>query len=220
MSSTTPLTDAINALTTRANGITGASDTTLSDAVDSLIDGYTSATAHTIYFEFTDETNTTITAYYDGTFISDAIRATVPRIYGNKTVSLAQLDNVTWYELSNIPLNTELVDYNTITTGYKLNDNGAMIEGNAWDCVTDYIFVDPSMAFAITCRDWTNIGIYDSNKNFITVVSSHNVGGTTTEDGFVQFTVAPSSLPSNAAYVMLVGNAYDIERSLSVIRTA
>ena len=36
----TPLTDAINALTTYANSVTGASDTTLSDAVDSLVDGY------------------------------------------------------------------------------------------------------------------------------------------------------------------------------------
>lgn len=35
-----PLTDAINALTTYANGITGASDTTLSDAVRTLADGY------------------------------------------------------------------------------------------------------------------------------------------------------------------------------------
>lgn len=36
----TPLTDAINALTTYANGVTGASDTNLSDAVHTLADGY------------------------------------------------------------------------------------------------------------------------------------------------------------------------------------
>lgn len=59
-----------------------------------------SATQHTIYFEFTDDTNTTITAYYDSTFISDAITATTPTTYGGKTVDLAQLDNVTWYERS------------------------------------------------------------------------------------------------------------------------
>lgn len=35
-----PLTDAINALITYANEITGQSDTTLSDAVESLVDGY------------------------------------------------------------------------------------------------------------------------------------------------------------------------------------
>jgi len=36
----TPLTDSINALTAYANEITGASDTTLSDAVYSLVEGY------------------------------------------------------------------------------------------------------------------------------------------------------------------------------------
>ena len=36
----TPLTDAIVALTTYANTVTGASDTTLSDAVDTLTSGY------------------------------------------------------------------------------------------------------------------------------------------------------------------------------------
>lgn len=36
----TPLTDAINALTTYANSVTGQSDTSLSDAVDSLVAGY------------------------------------------------------------------------------------------------------------------------------------------------------------------------------------
>lgn len=40
MPSTQPLTDAINALTTYANSVTGASDTSLSDAVDTLVDGY------------------------------------------------------------------------------------------------------------------------------------------------------------------------------------
>lgn len=35
-----PLTDAINALTRYANETTGASDTTLSDAVETLVAGY------------------------------------------------------------------------------------------------------------------------------------------------------------------------------------
>lgn len=37
---TTPLTDGINALTAYINEVTGASDTTLSDAVESLVAGY------------------------------------------------------------------------------------------------------------------------------------------------------------------------------------
>ena len=56
-----------------------------------------SATAHTILFEFEDETSTSITAYYDGAFISDAITATTPISYGGKTVDSASLDGVAWY---------------------------------------------------------------------------------------------------------------------------
>ena len=40
MPTTTPLTDAINALTTYSNTVTGASDQTLSDAVATLAAGY------------------------------------------------------------------------------------------------------------------------------------------------------------------------------------
>ena len=59
--------------------------------------GTPSATAHTILFEFEDTTTATITAYYDSTFISDAIKATVPTSYGGKTVQEASLDGVAWY---------------------------------------------------------------------------------------------------------------------------
>lgn len=54
-------------------------------------------TAHTIYFEFSDGTDITITGYWDSSFISDAIRATTPSTYGQKTVDSASLDGVEWY---------------------------------------------------------------------------------------------------------------------------
>lgn len=47
MSTTTPLTDKIQALTTYANSVTGASDSTLSEAVATLAAGYGSATLTT-----------------------------------------------------------------------------------------------------------------------------------------------------------------------------
>ena len=59
--------------------------------------GSPSATQHTIYFEFTDSTDATINAWYDSSFISDAITATEPTTYGQKTVDSASLDGVTWY---------------------------------------------------------------------------------------------------------------------------
>jgi hypothetical protein len=59
--------------------------------------GGSSGTQHTILFEFEDETTTTITAYYDSTFISSAITATTPTTYDSKTVEQASLDGVAWY---------------------------------------------------------------------------------------------------------------------------
>lgn len=56
-----------------------------------------SQTQHTILFEFEDTTTESITAYWDGTFISDAITATTPTEYGGKTVQEASLDGVAWY---------------------------------------------------------------------------------------------------------------------------
>ena len=70
----TPLTDAINALITYANSVTGASDTTLSDAVHTLADGYGGggSTRTTIV---PDQTITVSTAYnqisYNSLFVAD-----------------------------------------------------------------------------------------------------------------------------------------------------
>lgn len=68
--------------------------------VEGTASGTPSATQHTILFEFTDETSATITAYYDSSFISDAITSTTPTEYGGKTVDSASLDGVTWYTKS------------------------------------------------------------------------------------------------------------------------
>lgn len=78
--------------------------------------GSPSSTAHTVYFEFSDNTNTTLTIYYDDAFTGGAITATTPTSYGNKTVTLAQLDGVTWYDRTN---SWELVNEGR----YTLNDS-------------------------------------------------------------------------------------------------
>lgn len=59
--------------------------------------GTPSATAHTIEFEFSDGTSTTLTGYWDAAFITSAITATTPTEYGGKTVESASLDGVAWY---------------------------------------------------------------------------------------------------------------------------
>lgn len=62
-----------------------------------------SATRHTLYFEYEDESNETVYAYYDDALISPAITATTPTTHNNKTVTLAQLDGTTWYSYTPTP---------------------------------------------------------------------------------------------------------------------
>ena len=58
------------------------------------------ATQHTIHLEFSDSTDTDINVYYDDSLLGTMITAYEPSTwtYSSKTVTLAQLDNVTWYD--------------------------------------------------------------------------------------------------------------------------
>ena len=183
--------------------------------------GAPSATQHTVYFEFSDETDATITAYYDSTFISDAIKATTPKTYGGKMVTLAQLDGVTWYEVSSgIPLNTELVDYNAVRAGYIVGDSGAIEAGESWECVTDYLPIDSSMTFTFKMLDWYNLGLYDANKNVVQAYGSHDIADST-GNNIATGTLNSSRIPSTAKYVVLTGSPYNLSsNTLSLIRTA
>lgn len=178
-----------------------------------------SATAHTIYFEFTDETDATITAYYDSTFISDAITATTPTTYGGKTVTLAELDGVAWYEPANIPLNTQLVNYTTCTANSTLDGSGQVIE-QEWYYVTDYIPVASGMAFSYTAGFWTYIAVYDSSHNVVNVINVSNDGTADPDDSnLAHGTLSGNKLPSNSAYVRMSGVGLNSDY-ISLIRTA
>lgn len=61
-----------------------------------------SVTQHTIHLEFSDETDTDITVYYSDSFFGTAITSYEPNpwTYNNKIVYVAQLDNVTWYDVT------------------------------------------------------------------------------------------------------------------------
>ena len=60
--------------------------------------GGSGLTQHTIHLEFTDSTDTDIEVDYDDALIGTMITAYEPTTYGGKTVTLAQLDGVTWYQ--------------------------------------------------------------------------------------------------------------------------
>lgn len=57
-------------------------------------------TQHEIHLEFSDSTDTDIEVDYDDSWVGSLITSTTPVTYGAKTVTLAQLDGVTWYQLS------------------------------------------------------------------------------------------------------------------------
>lgn len=184
--------------------------------------GTPSATQHTILFEFEDNTNTTITAYWDGTFISDAIRATTPRTYNNKTVTLAQLDGTTWYSYdpSTIPLNTQLIDFTKVANGYIADatwDNGVPYEYE-WASVSDFTEIDPSMTFSYIGFASFFVCFYDSSKTFI---SGFKISDDTGEsDGHPTGTLTPAKIPANAKYVRIDSMKDPDATTMSLIRTA
>ena len=182
--------------------------------------GTPSQTQHSIYFEFSDSTDTTITGYWDDSFISNAITATTPTTYGQKTVTLAQLDGVTWYEVGgDIPLNTELVDYTAVRTGYLIDNSGNIVSGESWECVTDYMPVDSTMTFTWKMRDWYTFALYDASKTPVITYNAHDIADSTASD-VATGTLNSSRIPATAKYVVLVGNSYALQSSLSLIRTA
>lgn len=182
--------------------------------------GTPSQTQHTIYFEFEDNTNTTIIGYWDNSFITNTILATTPRTYNNKTVTLAQLDGTTWYEPAAIPLNTELIDFSLCTANSAIDSGTGEIHEQEWYYVSDYIAVDPTMTFTYKAGIWTNIGLYDSSKTVVRTINIYDDGTPDPDNGnLATGTLNSSKMSSSVAYVRLssVGTTSD---EMSLIRTA
>lgn len=181
--------------------------------------GTPSQTQHTIYFEFSDNTSTTITAYWDGSFISDAITATKPNTHDGKTITLAQLDGVTWYNPADIPLNTQLIDYTACKSGYVVNSDGTEAAAE-YGNITDYTLIDPSMTFSYAAYRWWSMGFYTEDKTFIEEVRQDTYADTTDDMDISHGTLTPARIPSNAKYIRL-SYTYDSSADyISLIRTA
>lgn len=180
--------------------------------------GTPSATAHTIYFEFSDGTNTTIMAYYDDAFISSAITATTPSTYGSKTVTLAELDGVAWYEPANIPIGVELIDYSKITANTAINSQG-QVESTQWYYTSDYTVVDPSMTFEYTASYWHYIGVYDENKNVLRAIYAYQDSTVSSQDSNIGLGTLSGSELTNAKYVRIC-SSHQSSPGMSLIRTA
>ena len=182
--------------------------------------GVTSPTQHTIHFEFSDSTETDINVYYDDAFISSLITSTTPTLYGQKTVFIAALDNVTWYDANAIPIGVELIDYTKCTQDYAIDSDGT-VYAEQWYCVSDYTPIMPGQTYSYTGIYWFNMAFYDSTKTLISALSMYQDGTQDTENTNVcHGTLSGNKIPSNAAYVRITGGYNPSDESLSLIRTA
>ena len=139
--------------------------------------------------------------------------------HSGKTVTLAQLDGVTWYEPTSIPLNTQLIDFNDVLTGCAIDEDGSIISSDAWNCITDYTEINSTMTFTWTCNQYAYIGFYDSSKTAISTVMADSIK-TSATNYVASGTLTSSTIPPNAVYIAMQGNSYGIEDTLSLIRTA
>ena len=183
--------------------------------------GTPSATRHTLYFEFDNGTNQTVYAYYDDAFIGSAITATRPTTKDNKTVTLAQLDGVTWYSYDPtlIPLNTQLIDYNAVTNGYIIDGDTGELTAQEGGSASDYTQIDPSMTFKFIGYTWFDCAFYDSSKAYISGFRVYDYADSVGSD-FPEGTLSASRIPSNAAYIRITSFANPDDTQLSLIRTA
>ena len=182
--------------------------------------GGPSATAHTIYFEFSDGTDTTLVGYWDSSFISDAILATTPSTYGQKTVTLAELDGVAWYEPGAIPIGVELIDFSKVKEDYVIYPDGSE-SAEQWYACSDYTPIASGMTFSYRGCRWFYAAYYDSTKTFISSFYIDNNKTSVSQDNSnVGIGELSTGIPANAAYIRIssVGNPDD--SMLSLIRTA
>lgn len=181
--------------------------------------GGPSITKHTIHLEFSDETDTDVDIYYNDALLGTMITAYKPVTYGGKTVTLAQLDNVTWYEPTNIPIGVELIDFSKVTDDHVINSSGQVV-AEQWYSVSDYTPIASGMTFSFSGCRWFYAAFYDTNKELITSFYIYN---NTTESPYnsnIGDGVLSTGIPVNAAYIRISSLNGADNNELSLIRTA
>lgn len=113
---------------TATGGTVVVTDVSNTTGTTAAITADSSTTAHSIYLEFSDSTNTTIPVYYTNSLIGTMITAYQPTTwtYNNKTVVLAKLDGVTWYDKT-VTWTTIYDGVTTFTAEPEENDSYAWV---------------------------------------------------------------------------------------------
>ena len=121
---------------------------------------------------------------------------------------------------SDIPLNTQLIDYTKVTEKYIIDgDTGEPITQDT-GCICDYTEIDPSMTFTYIGYQWWDSAFYDSSKTYISGFTNGDYADTV-ESEIAHGTLTPSIIPSNAKYIRITAYPIDtMSNVLSLIRTA
>ena len=182
--------------------------------------GSPSATQYSIYLEFNDSTSTTVPVYYNDSLLGTMITAYQPSTwtYNNKTVTLAELDGVTWYDKQNIPIGVELIDYNACIDDYIINASGQAVS-QQWYVASDYTPIESGMTFSFRGCRWYYLAYYDSSEGFISSSNIDNISTPDPNDSNVGIGTLSSGIPTNAKYIRITGTGAYSSR-LSLIRTA
>lgn len=195
--------------------ITDVSNATGTTAVISAV----TATKHTIHLEFSDSTDTDIYVYYDDALIGTMITAYEPTTYGGKTVTLAQLDGVTWYEPSAIPINQQLIDYSKCIANKAISNTGAEMT-QEWYYASDYTPMETGMSVSYRAGIWFYIGFYDANKDPIAAMYVYQYATQDPNDSNTGFgNISGANIPAGTKYMRLCGTSDDSSH-MSLIRTA
>jgi len=121
---------------------------------------------------------------------------------------------------SDIPLNTQLIDFTKTTNDYVVNSSGNVV-AEQWYSVSDYTEIDPSMTFSYSGCYWFYIGFYDASKNTISALNMNSDGTQRSNDtNYCDGTLTPAKIPSNAKYVRITSTYNPDSTILSLIRTA
>lgn len=163
-----------------------------------------SATQHTIVFEFSDETSTMLTGYWDAAFITSAITSTTPTEYGGKTVDSASLDGTAWYTKP-----TE--SWSTIYEGTtQYNADSSEQYPYCWISSLSNIYPTIGSVWRVTWNGTTYRCTATNSANIITIGNPKFTGNGTDDGSSVPFAFANSGwgawsgqadLPNQEAFI-------------------
>ncbi len=179
--------------------------------------------SHSISLRLRDNTVANIDVNYDDPLISTMITSYIPETYNNKNVLVGALDGVTWFDLSAIPLDTELIDFTKVKTETMVNNSGAEYQDSntSSSCCTDFIPIDPNMTFTLMAYHWYRSIFYNEDKQAVGNIYIHD-NGTPSAEGSVFWVVTLNStnIPANAAYIRINTYLEPTAEHMSLIRIA